>query len=277
MSGAARIGAAGFALIAVCYGLARFAFGLFLPEIRSDLALSTAFAGIIAGGSFLGYCLAILVSAHLSERYGPRPVAVAAGIVACAGLAAIALSSNGAVLAGAVLFAGLSTGLASPPLAAAVAVRVEARRRDLTNTVINAGTSVGVTLSGPAALALGAEWRTAFAVFAALAGLVAIAAYVAFPTERRRVGDAPRVPTITPELAKLATAAFLMGAASTALWSFGGELAGRNLGWGSTEIGMLWVVIGVTGIFGGAAGAAISRLGLNRVHAATLGALFVSI
>ena len=36
MSPALRIGATGFGLIAVCYGFARFAFGLFLPQIDGE-------------------------------------------------------------------------------------------------------------------------------------------------------------------------------------------------------------------------------------------------
>ena len=50
MSRALRLSATGFGLIAVCYGFARFAFGLFLPQIDADLALSQTVGGLIAGG-----------------------------------------------------------------------------------------------------------------------------------------------------------------------------------------------------------------------------------
>ena len=156
MTPALRLGATGFALTAVCYGFARFAFGLFLPQISADLALSPAVGGFIAGGSFLGYCMAIIASAWATERFGPRPVAFAAGLVAATGLAGIALATSAPILAAAVLFAGSSTGLVSPPLATAVSRAVARDRRDATNTVVNAGTSAGVALSGPAALLLGA-------------------------------------------------------------------------------------------------------------------------
>ena len=73
------VGATGFGLIAACYGFGRFAFGLFMPRIADDLALSPALGGAISGMSFLGFCLAIALAAWLTERLGPRPVAVAAG------------------------------------------------------------------------------------------------------------------------------------------------------------------------------------------------------
>ncbi|RNF29766.1 hypothetical protein NM04_16300, partial [Massilia aurea] len=56
------LGATGFGLIAVCYGFARFAFGLFLPTIADDFALSSTLAGIISAGSFLGFCLSIALA-----------------------------------------------------------------------------------------------------------------------------------------------------------------------------------------------------------------------
>jgi hypothetical protein len=64
------LGAFGFSLIAVCYGLARFAFGLFLPTIDRELQLGQTLAGVISGGSFASYCIAILASAALTERFG---------------------------------------------------------------------------------------------------------------------------------------------------------------------------------------------------------------
>ena len=54
MSPELRIGATGFGLIAICYGFARFAFGLFLPQIDQDLSLGSTLSGVISGGSFLG-------------------------------------------------------------------------------------------------------------------------------------------------------------------------------------------------------------------------------
>lgn len=278
MSATLRLGTTGFALIAVCYGLARFAFGLFLPEIRADLSLKATFAGMIAGGSFLGYCLAIVASAGLVERYGPRPVAVGAGIAAASCMALIAIAQSPAVLAAAVLFAGMSTGLASPPLAAAVALAVESQRRDIVNTVINSGTSAGVALSGPVALSLGADWRLAYGAFTVTAAGVTIATFWAVPRAETREPNVGRgLPKMSADILTLVVAAFLMGVASTAIWSFGGELVSRNQGWDARAIGTLWIVIGAAGIAGAIAGPLCSWFGVNVVHLGSLGGLAVGI
>ncbi|ROU01470.1 MFS transporter [Marinobacter sp. R17] len=277
MSPALRLGIVGFSLIGVCYGFARFAFGLFLPEIDADLALGPALSGVISGGSFLGYCLAIVGSAYLTERIGARAVAVSAALVAAVGMAGIAMAPNAFWLASAVMLAGSSTGLASPPMAAAVAAAVRRDRQDKTNSTINAGTSVGVALSGPVALAIGGQWRLAFAAFAAAALVLAIATARCVPSATSRSATAGVLPPINDDVARLIMAAFIMGAASTAIWSFGGQLATLRLGWGTTGIGLLWIAIGAAGIAGAGAGSLVGRFGIDRVHWGFLGAMAVSI
>ena len=276
MSPALRIGTVGFALIAVCYGFARFAFGLFLPQIDAELGLGPSLSGIISGGSFAGYCIAIVASSLLTERIGARAVAVGAAVVAAVGMAGIALAPSPLILAFAVIVAGSSTGLASPPMAAAVAAAVRKDRQDLTNTIINAGTSAGVALSGPIALAIAGQWRLAFGAFAAVAAVLAIAAAMSLPASKGRA-RAGGLPPMNGPVLRLVFASFLMGGASTAVWSFGGQLVSQQLGWGPTGTGVLWTCIGAGGIAGASAGALVARFSLGPVHWAFLVLMSASI
>ena len=166
--------APGLALIAVTYGLARFAYGLFLPEMREAFDLSPSLLGLIGAGSYLGYCVAVIISLVYTSRTGPRLMAVGAGVVAVAGMAVVAGSPVAWVLALGILVAGSSTGLASPPMAEAVARSIRHSLQDRANALINSGTSVGVALSGPAALLLTGQWRLAWTTFA-LVGLAVLA------------------------------------------------------------------------------------------------------
>ena len=278
MSSSLYIGATGFTLIAVCYGFARFAFGLFLPQIDADLSFSSTLSGLISGGAFLGYCIAIVLSAYLTERIGARFVAVGAAMVAAVGMAGIAMAPSAPWLAGAVMLAGSSTGLASPPMAAAVAVAVRPDRQSATNTVINAGTGAGVVFSGPVALMMGNQWRLAFAGFAAAAVGLALVAAFSIPGGTRRVRkSADRVPLHSGVLWRLIFATFLMGFASTAIWSFGGQLITIRLNWNSAGAGLLWIAIGAAGIAGAGAGTLIARFGIDRVHRLFLTAMAVGI
>ncbi|WP_313171964.1 MFS transporter [Massilia oculi] len=261
------LGVTGFGLIAVCYGFARFAFGLFLPAIADDFELSSTLAGIISAGSFLGFCLAIVLAAWLTERVGPRSVAVAAGAAGAIGMIGIASSASPTWLAAFVILAGSSTGLASPALAAAVTSMVPAARQDATNTFINAGTSAGVALSGPVAALMGVEWRLAFAGFAGAAILMALATLkvLAGAAAQPAVRAAALLP-LSPDLMRLAAAAGLSGAASTVVWSFGADLLAANLDWRGGQVGMLWTIMGCAGVVGAMAGTLIASFGMRAVH-----------
>lgn len=172
-----HVAAVGFGLIAVCYGFARFAFGLLLPQISAELSLPSTLSGLILSGAFLGYCIAIIFAAYWTERMGARAVAVIAALVAAIGMIGIASAPSAAWLAVSLFLAGSSTGLASPPLAAAVSACIRPERQAGANTFINAGTSAGVVLSGPIALMMGGSWRWAFVIFATVA--LAMAAFAA--------------------------------------------------------------------------------------------------
>lgn len=253
---------AGVALIATCYGFARFAYGLFAPRFSDEFTLSTRLAGFIGGGGYVGYCLAIGASTVLTSRWGPRPVAVLAGAVATVGIAVVAIAPSAPVLAVGVLVAGSSTGIASPPLAGAVARWVAEGVRDTAQTVVNAGTGIGVLASGPVALALFDSWRLAWGLFAVLTALVTVWVARAVPAGGRVAPDDDGARLLAPGTARLGLAAFAMGLASIAVWTFGQDVvrAGSGVDWLAPVV---WTLIGGAGTAGAFAGPVVDRLGVR--------------
>ena len=67
-AGAWWLGLAGFFAIAVAFGPARSGFGLFLPDFRREFGLSTEVSGMIAGGSYGGYLVALSLVGLLAAR-----------------------------------------------------------------------------------------------------------------------------------------------------------------------------------------------------------------
>src|SRR5690606_3218273 len=179
-----RLAAAGIALIAVSYGLARFAYGLFVPAFRETFDLDATAAGSIAAGSYVAYCIGVLVATTATPRFGARLVAVTAGSLATVGTGVIALAPDAIFLSVGVVVAGASTGVASPPLVHAIAHTVAGADRDRTQTVVNSGTGLGVMVSGPVALLVHDEWRIAWLVFAGIAAAVTLGCLFAVPTAR---------------------------------------------------------------------------------------------
>ena len=285
-AGTVPLALSGLLLIAVCYGLARFAYGLFVPVFRTEFALDAATVGAIASSSYVGYCVAIVASTAAAARWGARAVAVSAGLCAAIGTGLIALAPSTAVLTVGVVVAGSSTGLASPPLAQAIAHRVPSGRADRVQTVVNAGTGLGVLVSGPVALLLADTWRWAWAAFSLAAprchrrGRGHGAA-----GDRLRARRRMRTPPARPRAwrrrlgtARLLAAALVFGAGSSAVWTFGRDVVSSA---GASELVSTgsWIVLGAAGLLGALAGDVVARLGLARawtaamllVAAATLG------
>ena len=266
---AIRLAAAGLSLVAVCYGLARFAYGLFLPVLTEEFGLDGTAAGTIASSSYISYCVAVVAATAATAVWGPRVVAVAAGITAAAGTGVIAAAGSTGVLAVGVVIAGASTGLASPPLADAVARWVTADRADRAQTAVNAGTGLGVMVSGPVALLAGQNWRLAWCVFAATAVVVTIWIAVTIP-KQDSVADPSRwralLPTrwFPPGSLRLLTAATVMGAGSSAIWTFGRDIAINGGGIGIAKSTVLWIILGAAGLLGALTGDLTARIGLDR-------------
>lgn len=274
--------AAGLALVAVCYGLARFAYGLFVPAFRDAFALDAATAGVIASSSYVSYCVAVLLATLLSPRLGSRAVATLAGLLATAGTAAIALAPGTVVLAVGVVVAGASTGLASPPLAQAVTAVVAGPRRDRVQAIVNSGTGLGVLVSGPVALVAQDQWRAAWLVFAGLAAAVTVWSHLTVPAARpaqdpqdpqdERAEGQPRAarprllpsPLLPDGAPRLLLAAALLGAASAATWTFGRDLLATVGGLDDRTSALVWLLLGGVGLLGAGAGDLARRLGLGR-------------
>ncbi|GAA4843517.1 hypothetical protein GCM10023201_37960 [Actinomycetospora corticicola] len=253
---------AGAALIGTSYGLARFAYGLFAPDLQRAFAFGPALSGVISAGSYVGYCVAIVVALVVTDRVGARRTAVAAGVVATVGTATVALAPTTAVLAAGILVAGSSTGLASPPLAVAVAHRIAGTARDRAQTVVNAGTGLGVLVSGPVALVLVGQWRLAWGLFAVIAAAVTVWVARTVPAARSGAeGSAER--GVRPGTARLVLAAGGLGVASIAVWTFGRDLL-TAAGWSSAGSTTLWVVLGAAGFLGALGGDLATRFGAAR-------------
>jgi predicted MFS family arabinose efflux permease len=267
----------GAAMIAVTFGLARYGYGLLLPEMRAELELDPRDAGLIASGAYLAYLTGNTAVVWLTARFGPRPPIALASAMAALGMAAIACAEGALGLAVGVLVAGAAAGLAFPPYADVVAQRVPARRRAVAWSAISSGTGWGVVLAGPLAIALGGQWRTVWLVFAAIAALVGVVAVRAAPAHCARTRRQPvRLRWswfVCPRSRPLLASAVLLGAGSSVWWAFSVD-AMRISGIAETPARTAYAVCGAAGVLASATGMVTDRVGLRRCYHA-LGAVLV--
>lgn len=276
--------AAGLAMIAVTFGMARYGYGLFLPAIERDFGLGVEILGFMASGSYAGYLAATVIASVLSGRVGPRIPLVAGGLAATLGTIGVALAPTPWMLACAIVLAGSSPGFVFPPISDAVSLLVAPRLRDRVFTVINAGTGIGVVVAGPLALASGTDWRQAWLVFA-LCGLGAtIWNGLLVPPVRQASAGGPGLPGMSlrwlfkPPAHRLFLASALAGLVTAVYWTFTVRLiveAGGTLpfafaaGQEGLRVGF-WVVLGLSGSVGALAGDCVGRFGLRCSYVATM-------
>ena len=261
--------AAGTVVVGVAFGMARYAYGLTMPQVQDDLALSSGTAGAIAGAAFAGYLAALLVVAPLSRRFGPRAPTLLGGACAASGALVAAAAPTAGVLAAGVVVAGAASALVWSPFSDLVTRTSAPERRPTLLAMVTTGTAAGLVVVGLLALVvLPASWRWVWVGIAVLAVLAALLELALVPRHVPplgawdREGGAPPLPW-----------ARLVGPTGFATIYFGGTIvyfsyaseAARSQGLGAEAGPLLFVVLGVTGTAGLAAGRAADRLGPPRL------------
>lgn len=245
----------GASLVAISYGLARFAFGLFVPPLRADLDLAPAVIGVIGAIPLVSFLLAALLAPFAADRLGARRAALLSGLFGVGGLAVISRSADALMLGAGVFACGVCTGLMMPALTAAMQAMVERSIHGRVSAVMNAGTSVGVIVAVPAALLLAGDWRIAYAVFAFLAAMGVVVTWVFIPSVSRIVpAEAAPPPPVTPlqwsRLLRLSAFAFAMGFIASAYWIFAPDLIVTVGALSDGAAGALWLAVGIAGLGG---------------------------
>ena len=260
-----RVVSAGVGVVAVSYGLARYGYGLLLPDMRKAFGLSSAALGLIASSAYASYLLAVVSAGGLAARYGARLVVVAGGVFAVVGMIVIGLAPSGPVLAAGVFIAGVSGGLVFPPFADVVADILEGRTGSRAIATISSGTGWGVLVAVPIALLAGEEWRMAWLAFTALAVLATLWAARTVPDTAwsPRTGNEGRLQAswfVCPRSGPLLAGALLIGLAASVYWTFAVDLADQA-GLGREGARLLLGVVGAASLAGSLGGDLLERLG----------------
>ena len=272
LSAGGRIGLAGAAVVGVAFGMARYAYGVTLPDIRADLGLSELVLGLIASATFVGYLAGLLLAGPLAARRGSRAPTTVGGVCGAVGAVIVALAPSPWPLALGAVLAGGAGGWVWAPYSDIVTRTVALRQQPRALAIITTGTSGGlVVLGGLAILAIVGSWRlvwVAIAVAAVLAALVnlRLVPRTAPAAAAERSADGP---SLAAALRVPAAYSVVYFAAVIIYFTYAADVLDRG-SLPEWAVPALYIAIGLTGVSGVATGAAAQRLGSTRVAASCL-------
>ena len=269
----------GVAMIAMSFGLARYGYGMLLPDIQRDVGIGATGAGLISSSSYVSYLVANVAVVGLTSRFGVRAAVSAAAACAALGMLLVAVAPGPVVLAAGVLLAGAASGFAFPPYADVVARTVREDRRDGAWSAISSGTGWGVAVAGPVAIAAGSQWRVAWLVFVGIAVVVGLWARAWAPG---RTAGALRRPQLSPswflcpKSGPLLASAVLVGLGTAVFWAFAVNSL-VDAGSSATAARATYAGCGVALVLGSLSGLLFARLGLRWGYLLTCAALAASL
>lgn len=171
----------------------------------------------------------------------------------------------------------LGSGWVSPAFSQVVAQSMSSDLQDKGNTWINTGTSFGILLTGPVALAFGEQWRWSYVLFAIIALIICWWNSYSIKEENQRVRMFKQIKFKFKPLVKarfLILASFGVGFSSAIYWTFSRSYITAIHDLSVSESVGFWTIMGGAGIIGGIAGTIIHSIGLHRSY--QLGVLVVS-
>lgn len=279
LSAGGRIGLAGAAVVGVAFGMARYAYGLTLPNIREDLGLSELVLGIIASATFAGYLAGLLLAGPLAARHGSRAPTTVGGASGVLGAVIVASAQSPGLLAAGVILAGSAGGWVWAPYSDIVTRAVPLRQQPKALAIITTGTSGGlVLLGGLSVLAPLGSWRLIWVG-------IALAAVAAALVNLRLVPKTRPAPVVTNRHGASSLFAALRGPGAYSVAYFAAVViyftyAADVLGSGALPAGAVpafYAGIGICGVVGVATGTLARRVGSSRIAGLCLGAVGVAL
>ena len=246
---------------AVAQAFGRFSYGLVLPAVRDDLAISNALAGSLGGANVAAYLLGTLAVAWATGRFRLLAVLRFGVALATAGLVLAALSDSAFTLGAALFIAGFGGACVWIPAPMVVADAVPATRRALAIGLTGSGIGVGVVSASLLAAALrsrqgDAAWSAVYGLEAgvgllALVGLLLLVRHAQdTPTGGGGVGGfgaLQRMKGWLPILVAYSAFGFMyllvLGFLTTRLED--------DSGWTSRDASIAFTLVGIAMVFGG--------------------------
>ncbi|MBV5279209.1 MAG: YbfB/YjiJ family MFS transporter [Campylobacteraceae bacterium] len=273
---------AGIFIVFACLGLARFSFGMILPNMQSELSMNTTQAGIVGSANFIGYFIGLFAVANFYTKFGVAKLISRALWTQAASMLLMSLSPHYLWAATTYIITGFFGALANIAVMTYIAQVVPPSIKGKATGFVVAGIGLGIMVSGALVplieLTFPFSWRLSWSLFALFIATVSIFTYKTLFTFTPHSSNRDTHDTLT--LQKISSFGpfwrigflfFMFGMTAIMYMTFF-VTAAVNQWQVSTEIsGTFWAILGVSSLFSGPVFGMLSdRIGKYQ----TLGILF---
>ncbi len=262
----------GMLLIITTSGFARMSYGLVLPYMQKDLALSISQAGILGTTMFLGYLLTVGLSGLLALRFGAKSVLIGGATAVLVSMIGLAWASSFLWVSLFMFISGAGSALVFTPLMS-VMISWFPNKKGMALGIILSGAGIGMLLSGILIPIIIKEfsvlsWRAVWIFFGIVSLIVLVIATITLknPVEEKnlRAKDEKVNWMKNKELTKIAVLYFLLGIAYLIPNLYQSSYM-LNQGFDNKMVGIVYAVAGVFSIAGGPLWGSISdKMGTQK-------------
>jgi len=248
-----------------CLGLARFAYGMLLPGMRSGLGLGFEQMGFVSTGNFLGYLVSVAVAPRILRRLRPRATIAAGLLLIALCMLGISLARGFWPLLALYALVGIGSGLANIPVMVLVAHWFRRERRGRAAGMMIMGNGAAMIFSGLlipqlSRLLGGTGWRVGWLVLGAIALTSSLLAALLLRNDPEEFGLEPlgrRAELTAAELCReelpgvgrvvgwLGLLYFLFGATYMVYGTFIVTTMVVEFGFAEVQAGGLWALVGL--------------------------------
>jgi sugar phosphate permease len=173
--------ALGFLVIFNALGMARFAYGVFLPGMQTGLGFTYERLGFIGTSNFAGYLFAVIVTPFLIRRFQHRAAITAGLLLISLCMFSISRSSSFVMILLLFTLVGMGSGFANVSMMVLLPHWFRSQERGKAAGIICGGSGLGIIISGVLipylSRTLGADgWRSGWLIFSIISLAIAIGA-----------------------------------------------------------------------------------------------------
>ncbi len=275
----------GFLVIFNALGLARFAYGVFIPGMQRGLALSYQQLGFIGTSNFAGYLFAVVVTPFLIRRFKHRATISAGLLLISLCMFVISRSSSFAMILILFTLVGVGSGLSNVSMMVLLPHWFHSQQRGKAAGIVCGGSGLGIIISGFLIpylnRSLGLDgWRSGWLIFSGISLAVAAAVALFLRNTPAEMGLEPMgkvAPVATDRfkprddsgngrlLLRLGILYLLFGVTFMVYGTFIVATMVKEFGFSEAKAGIYWSWVGFFSIFSGVVFGTISdRIGRKK-------------